>query len=91
MLGEQIELRMTERFALRLAGGEVSIEVGHEHLGGMILKFPESRQNAIRARLDEGVFDVRHASFPNRTDSRVASRERDKRRVQVKTPDLTDV
>ena len=55
----------------------------------MILKFPEGRYDALRARLDERIHDVLHSLLANRADSGVAGRQRYKIGIEAKISDLT--
>src|ERR1039458_7300441 len=66
---EHHELRLPQRLSFALTTAKVRVEICEQYGGCMILKFPEGRYNALRARLDERIHDVVHSLLANRARS----------------------
>jgi hypothetical protein len=67
---------------------EVVIENGHQVSGRVIFKFPESRHNTLRSRLDECIYDIRDAFFADWSHAGIAGGERYEAGIEMKVPDF---
>ena len=85
---KDFELCLPERLRLLLTMAQDCIEVRHQVRRGLIFKLPERRNNALSARFNERVDNIRGSLLAHGAYARVASRECYKTGIKAKASDL---